>query len=229
MTNELRERAESAVKQGKLTIAYAREMIEFKEKSLESWTNGRFSYMFEARYEIVRLNSDIAYFKAVIEILEEQEALSLENGTPLLEAEASLAEDEAAGATPAEAVEISTPSGQKYNKSEVMKYAWKIFKGGDCTFSNALRFSWKKAKEAFNTDTVADLQAGDIVEMSIADTFQKASLMRYTVESISKTLVRNRFYAVKFKDWYGRTTEYFMEPDSKMNIVVKAPASKKAA
>lgn len=118
---------------------------------------------------------------------------------------------------------------KKYNKSEIMKNAWSIYRAGNNSFSVALKLSWKRAKAVFNTDTICDLQVGDIIEMSDDITEQKAKSMCYTVESISKVLIMNRFYTVKLTSQYGNTTVYYFEPDKKVVIAIKASASSKVA
>lgn len=77
MTNEMRAKVESAVKEsnGALTIEFAKAAISQKEKTIAYWNNlPSWRVGFTGKQAIAMAQSEIAYFEAVIEYLTEAAA-----------------------------------------------------------------------------------------------------------------------------------------------------------
>lgn len=84
----------------------------------------------------------------------------------------------------------------KYNKSEIMKAAWKRY--NDCkrlvkeyreTFSQSLRYAWRKAKEA--AKTAAEIAAKGIVRMHYSEykaTYSDCQTVEGSYDKRTKTI-----------------------------------------
>lgn len=123
----------------------------------------------------------------------------------------------------------------KYNKSEIMKKAWKYFKNSrvqsSACFSFCLQRSWKEAKEAIaeaqrqeeSKVTVSQIQAGDVLKLKMHIIEQKATVEYYTVISIKPRGTNE--YEVRMSNQLNQDGTYIFPADFQVHREMKAKAA----
>lgn len=108
----------------------------------------------------------------------------------------------------------------KYNKSEIMKNAWKYNKSGKAiNFNTALKLSWRDAK----TVPASDVKVGDSIEIEYG---RDENFAKCVVTNIEEELFMNKFLVIKAV-CNGLEIEFCAKPTDR--IIRTATASKLAA
>jgi len=85
---------------------------------------------------------------------------------------------------------MAQPAGERkslFNKSEIMKHAWRLFRGSVTSFAEALRKAWQYAKDA-------------MLDAFWGESFAEMNLNRYTGEKCCAKSHMN--YAKVGRTWY---------------------------
>lgn len=127
MTNEMRERVEKAVEmsQGSLTIEFAQSAIEMKKRQISHWEN---SYAYDVRRHCEMLQSEIAYFEAVIEYLTEQAAAEAVAETVTVLTAIVTVADKAKAVRRAVATLANKLHRLSYSLSDAFRRSWALIK-----------------------------------------------------------------------------------------------------
>ena len=103
-----------------------------------------------------------------------------------------------------------------YNKSEIMTNAWGFYKSGRCwNFSEALKLSWKKAKEI----KIADLNVGDTINLEYGE---NDNFVTCTVKSVSDKPFINNKHVVEAVSPNGFEIEFVALLSDTVTLITKA-------
>ena len=110
-----------------------------------------------------------------------------------------------------------------YNKSEIMKNAWRIYKGSNGSFSACLSLAWKKAKEALTKTTAATVKVGDKLVIEYGDYNNNMTVTVTSIEQKTRSydfVTYTTFYVVNAISEKGLAVDFCLKLDEEVKYAI---------